>query len=244
MKLRILHCFILTCMCFCEMHFQKTAADGKSYEDNQGGIRTPAYLGHFYLGPLGRLALEKRRYSRKAKYNVCHRPYTKYELVLTRKLVRARKRGLRRYLRRHQKCKNRGRNVNPAQITFGNVNPAQITFGNLPHGTTYHLRYCEPKGRKSVNNTLSMCHMCVYTITLSPKYLPRYHTYVTCHRNGDYSCLQGGGNCVMNTASTPVLYDAHEKGLKYIDYWWTIHLPITKSCSCQIIKGDLMEMFL
>ena len=66
--------------------------------------------------------------------------------------------------------------------------------------------------------------------------------HVTCdNKMGDYSCLTGSGVCVMNNQPTLLLYDEYGHGRPGLAMWVERYMDFTKSCSCQVIKGDPME---
>lgn len=168
-------------------------------------------------------------FRRRSAYPVCKRPYSTYEMSLVKKLVKLRKKGLDLYRKNHQKCAV-SRDKRDIQSEFAGINIVPT------------LQFCTPR-RTTESNTLTMCTECFYDILLPQRFYPRSHIHVTCHNNTDFSCFLGGGTCMKNTASIPLLYDTNEVGFDKLSQWTPINLQFTKSCSCQIIKGSLFDPF-
>ncbi|XP_066930367.1 uncharacterized protein [Clytia hemisphaerica] len=198
---------------------------------------------------ISKLSLVSKAFGR-TKWAVCPKSSTEEEWKLVNDLVDLKKVGLQDYLEQRQKCRNRFSNsaslqqtIEPEEEEEERISEIDDLQRNFPFGTVVKLRgdKCNSKGSLSANNTLTLCNHCEYDVTLPESYFPREHIHLTCHNKGDYSCLTGSGVCVMNNQPTMVLHDEHNVGMDQLSRWRIDRITFTKSCSCQIIRGDPLE---
>jgi len=186
---------------------------------------------------------------KRTKYNVCKNPYSNIEDNLVKALHSIRKKSVQIYRKRHQTCPKSsslsGDYIVPSEKRMTSTK-IEDDFPNI--NIKYQLIGCtKPRHVNIDTNTFNMCQECSYAIELPESYLHRFHLHVTCDNNGDYSCMFSEGTCVKNIVEIPLIKRKTNNTLLLFDGndedYTTEMVSFTRSCSCEIVKGNLFSIF-
>jgi len=183
---------------------------------------------------------------KRTKYDVCKNPFTTVEHNLVKSLHTLRKYSVQLYKNRHQTCPLLIKGGYNSAIKRGTASNIKDDFPNL--NIKYSFIGCSNSNDvNAATNTFSMCRECKYMIELPESYLHRFHLHVTCDNNGDYSCMFSEGTCVKNIVEIPLIKRKTMDPLLLFDGnnedYSTEMVSFTRSCSCEIISGNLFSMF-
>lgn len=117
----------------------------------------------------------------------------------------------------------------------------RMTTTTNSDGSVTDIRACFERRTDTLNNNLRLCKMCAATTTLPQNVFPRFINEIICDR--DTTCLTRQGRCYQNYVLLEFRRDTNEVGLNRLAEWPKYRQKVRTCCSCQALKGGLIEKF-
>ena len=75
-------------------------------------------------------------------------------------------------------------------------------------------------------------------------YFPRDHSHTECGEGEHATCLTNEGVCTQNVAVMNIMHDANNIGTGRLTEWTPVPMSFVKSCSCEVITGSVLKLFI